>query len=83
MHEGHRWFDLRRYTVCEPYPWSKIIEHGHTYYENYSPVYTDYYRLETNDPAYTLPVPRSVLDFQANMGTNIRPFRRPVRTINH
>ena len=81
--EGHRWFDLRRYTVCEPYPWSKIIEHGHTYYENYSPVYTDYYRLETNDPAYTLPVPRSVLDFQANMGTNIRPFRRPVRTINH
>ena len=28
--EGHRWFDLRRYTVCEKYPYSKTITHYYT-----------------------------------------------------
>ena len=85
--EGHRWFDLRRYTVCQPYPWSKPIEHGYTYYTtvNYEniPLRTDYYRLETNDQAYTLPLPRSVIEFQVSLGDNPRPSRKPYRTENY
>lgn len=81
--EGHRWFDLRRYTVCEPYPWSKAVEHGHTYYDWGYPLRTDYYRLETNDQAYTLPVPRKVLDFQVSLGNNPRPARKVFKTENY
>lgn len=81
--EGHRWFDLRRYTVCQPYPWSKTIEHGHMYYDAYVPLRCDYYRLETNDPAYTLPIPRKVLEFQVSLGDNERPARKPARSENY
>lgn len=73
--EGHRWFDLRRYTVCEPYPWSKTIEHAHYYYANYSADYSDWYRLEKNDEAYTLPIPRQIRSFQVSIGNNDRPVR--------
>lgn len=78
--EGHRWFDLRRYTVCRPYPWSKTIEHGHNYYDLGDPLYVDYYRLEENDAAYTLPIPRKVYEFQVSLGQNDRPERHSVRT---
>ncbi len=77
--EGHRWFDLRRYTVCSSHPYSKTIEHGHVYYSGSYPEYTEYYQLETNDPAYTLPVPREILDFQISLGTHARPDRKPIR----
>lgn len=79
--EGHRWFDLRRYTVCEPYPWSKIIEHPYYYYTraNYSDVIDriDWYRLEKNDGAYTLPIPREIRNFQVSLGNAARPPRVP------
>ncbi len=78
--EGHRWFDLRRYTVCKPYPWSKTIEHGHAYYSNYDLDHVDVYRLEANDAAYTLPIPREVRNFQPSIGNNSRPARKPIRT---
>ena len=78
--EGHRWFDLRRYTVCEPYPWSKTIEHGHYYYADYSADYSDWYRLEKNDAAYTLPIPRSTRSFQISLGNNERPVRKAYDT---
>ena len=68
--EGHRWFDLRRYTVCQPYSWSKTIEHAHNYYEEMydsNATYADWYRLEENDVAYTLPVPRAIREFQVSM----------------
>ncbi len=75
--EGHRWFDLRRYTVCEPYPWSKTIEHTYNYYEGYyySASYADVYRLEEFDLAYTLPIPREIREFQTSIGDNYRPVR--------
>ncbi len=76
--EGHRWFDLRRYTVCKPYPWSKIIEHEYMYYsQSYGKDldYIDTYRLEKNDQAYTLPIPREVREFQVSIGNNPRPAR--------
>lgn len=77
--EGHRWFDLRRYTVCAPYPWSKTIEHGYYYItqKNYDYVIDriDWYRLENNDGAYTLPIPREVRNFQTSLGNANRPPR--------
>ena len=77
--EGHRWFDLRRYTVCVPYPWSKEIVHEFPFYDQYGQ-YIDYverYVLERNDPAYTLPIPREVRNFQISLGNNVRPDRQP------
>lgn len=80
--EGHRWFDLRRYTVCQPYPWSKTIVHAYKYYgsTSYKPLdYIDTYVLEPNDAAYTLPIPREVAQFQVSLGNNPRPARRAER----
>ena len=81
--EGHRWFDLRRYTVCQPYPWSKSIEHYHVYFDGVDPLYSDWYRLEPNDAAYTLPIPRAIREFQISIGNNIRPVRQPFKTENY
>ena len=76
--EGHRWFDLRRYMVREQYPYTKRITHYYTEYEDsygWTPVRTTAYTLEENDPAYTLALPREVLDFQPSLGVNDRPVR--------
>lgn len=80
--EGHRWFDLRRYTVCQPYKWSKAITHAYIYYSNSYNVAIDYidtYRLEEYDQAYTLPIPREIRQFQVSIGNNPRPARQAVR----
>lgn len=82
--EGHRWFDLRRYTVNSVRPWSKKIIHDYPYFytDGYGDYYVDYvdrYTLEENDPAYTLPIPRAVLEFQNNLGSVERPERRAVK----
>lgn len=73
--EGHRWFDLRRYTVCEPYPWSKTITHDFLFFGDYRVAYVERYVLEKNDPAYTLPIPRAIRNFQLSLGNNPRPER--------
>lgn len=78
--EGHRWFDLRRYTVCEPYPWSKPIEHVYAYFTSTRFERFDIYRLEAFDPAYTLPLPRSVRQFQTTIGGFERQGRTPIGT---
>lgn len=76
--EGHRWFDLRRYTVCQPYPWSKTITHEYIFYDtnNYTIDYVNRYVLEKNDAAYTLPIPRAIRNFQVSLGNNVRPERK-------
>lgn len=81
--EGHRWFDLRRYSVDTKYPYSKTIEHTYTYYAkdadyNYSAKKINKYRLEKNDAAYTLDIPKTVKDFQPSIGSNERPVRNIV-----
>ena len=73
--EGHRWFDLRRYTVCEKYPYSKTITHYYTSFTWDGPEYTKSYVLQKNDPAYTLALPQEVRDFQNSLGPNNRPVR--------
>lgn len=75
--EGHRWFDLRRYTVNEKHPWSVAIEHSYPIWENYSVSRWDKYRLEPYDAAYTLAVPREVINYQVSLGTYVRPARAP------
>lgn len=81
--EGHRWFDLRRYTVNQVYPWSKEIVHNFPYYgESYNLSYFDSYRLEKNDPAYTLPLPRSVRNFQISLGSGERPARVKIAVLD-
>lgn len=79
MEGGHRWFDLRRYCVNTVYPWSKTIEHRYPYYDSGSVDYYDWYELEKNDAAYTLPIPRAVRQFQSSIGNNTRPVRNYVR----
>lgn len=85
--EGHRWFDLRRYSVSTPYPYTKRIEHGHAFNLAYStitfgylPERIDYYQLEPGDAALTLPLPRAVRNFQPSIGNNNRPERPVIRT---
>ena len=86
--EGHRWPDLRRYTVCEKFPWSKSFRHtwsefrfNYDSYE-YELLRSRTYELEENDNAYTLAFPKEVIEFQNTITTNERPERRPVIDIN-
>lgn len=76
--EGHRWFDLRRYMVCEKYPYSKSITHKYTYYTGRGEsemTQTYVFTLKENDPAYTLPIPQEVIEFNTGMKQNERPDR--------
>lgn len=82
--EGHRWFDLRRYAVCEESPYKRVIEHVFTLYdtENRNAFQSaEVYRLEIDDPAYTFAIPKDVLNFDSGMPDNPREIREYVRTI--
>ena len=87
--EGHRWYDLRRYTVCEAYPWSKSYRHTYSEFTysydvwDYVPTRTRTYELEEFDEAYTLAFPQEVLEFQNTLNTNNRPERQSIETINY
>lgn len=78
--EGHRWFDLRRYMVDVKCPYSKEIVHSISYFSNYQRARTDYYKLEKNDAAYVLDIPKNVKDFQPSIGSNPRPVRNLVKS---
>lgn len=73
--EGHRWFDLRRYTVA-PYKWSKKINHPYIKFDERGKPHSTYtYVLEEYDDAYTLDIPRDIRTFQPSLGNNTRPNR--------
>ena len=79
--EGHRWFDLRRYIVCEKYPYSKQIRHAFNVYDGnkYEWDRTDIYVLEKEDPAYVMQIPKSVLEYdEEQMPENPRNKRSPL-----
>lgn len=62
--EGHRWFDLRRYSVNEIYPYSRTIIHKiNIYSDDGNWGGSKYYRLKENDLAYTFALPASVREF--------------------
>lgn len=81
--EGHRWFDLRRYAVCEKAPYKRTIEHVFPLYDvdNATFQYAEVYQLEEDDPAYTFAIPKDVLNFDSGMPDNPREIREYVRTI--
>lgn len=76
--EGHRWFDLRRYQVCEKYPESRPIKRVDYIYTQNSPytlIEKREYTLEAFDAAYTLNIPQEVIEFNTGMENNPRPVR--------
>lgn len=84
--EGHRWFDLRRYTVNEKLPYTKTIRHTFTYFEEdwdgTVPIRSTVYELKENDSAYTLPIPTEVVEFDG-VKDNPREDRTVVEVINY
>ena len=75
--EAHRWFDLRRYAVCEAYPYSKSIIHVYSACGNNGVSYTEEYKLEEHDKAYTFALPESVIKFDVvPMEDNPREARK-------
>ena len=82
--EGHRWFDLRRYSVNDTYPYSKPIVHVMNVVNSkgYN-TKTQTYVLEPGDDAYTFAIPAKVLEFdKVSMGTNNRPKRQSLEELN-
>lgn len=79
--EGHRWFDLRRYSVDEKYPFSKEIVHTMSLFKSQSGreyrATISKYRFNKNDAAFTLDIPKLEKDFQPSVGSNLRPARKP------
>lgn len=76
--EGQRWFDLRRYRVCEKYPSRISLEHVYTYFsERGSATMTEAHKfvLGADDPSWTLPIPTEVLDFNTGMTGNGNVYR--------
>lgn len=82
--EGHRWFDLRRYSVCETYPFSKTIIHVfNEVNDKGDPTKVRTYRLEEHDPAYTFAIPAKALSFdKVPMPTNPREKRLSLEEMN-
>lgn len=76
--EGQRWFDLRRYRVCKPYPSKISITHDYTYYESRSSTKateTHRFVLTEDDASWTLPIPAEVLKFNTGMKNNDNQWR--------
>ncbi len=79
--EGHRWFDLRRYAVCEKFPYSKPIIHVFHACGDHGVSYTQIFRLEKQDKAYTFALPESVIKFDnVPMEDNPRESRLPINS---
>ena len=75
--EGHRWFDLRRYSVNELYPYSKRIVHVMNAVNGKgNQVLKQTYILEEHDLAYTFALPKKVIEFDKKpMENNVREKR--------
>ena len=75
--EGHRWFDLRRYAVCEARPFVKNIVRNFAVYDASTLLlrFVELYYLRPNDPAYTFQIPKAVTEFDSGMEVNPREQR--------
>lgn len=75
--EGHRWFDLRRYAVNSSKPFQKDIIRYFSVFDGNTRklVQTEIYRLPAGDPAYTLSIPKSVMEFERGLIDNPREVR--------
>ncbi len=71
--EGHRWFDLRRYRVCQIQPEKISITHTYTLYvddDSHVPTETRRYILTEEDASWTAPIPQEVINFNTGMENN-------------
>lgn len=80
--ESHRWFDLRRYAVCEKYPME--IEIAHSLYNTGEGTSVEfqgmvYLRKYSEDAAWVMPIPTYEIDF--NRGNMVDNDERPERPI--
>ncbi len=80
--EGHRWFDLRRYQSNVKYPETKTLYSKAAVIVDYQPVRIDYFKLEPNDPSWTLPIPKDEDQYNGSVG-NERSTREPYKTENY
>lgn len=76
--EGQRWFDLRRYRVCQVLPQKETITHHYYYYESRNSstrtaLHT--FTLQPDDWGWVLPIPQEVLDANNGMKNNERGTR--------
>ena len=82
--EGHRWFDLRRYTVNEVSPYQKAITHSYYYYstDNQNYTGTEVFQIATNETnVWTFLIPDDVIEFDnVAMPNNERDSREPIAT---
>lgn len=79
--EGHRWFDLRRYSVLPQHALHKTITHAfNAYTEQNSFLTTHLFLLPSGDEAYTFILPESIIAFdKVPMPNNLRPEREEVK----
>lgn len=76
--EGQRWFDLRRYTVCEKVPFTGSIRNTYSALFNADKISSvSTYELMAGDPSWTLQIPYEVLQFE-ELEPNPRKERVPV-----
>lgn len=83
--EGHRWFDLRRYSVCVKYPFKKTIDRVFAQYSqdnNYNFNTANLFRLEKDDLSYLFRIPQAIRDFHSDMTDNQRAVRKSIATID-
>ena len=79
--EGHRWFDLRRYSVCSQLPFRKQIVHPfHTYNDDGGYTGTRVFVLKENETnVWTFLIPETTIDFdRIPMENNERDSREPL-----
>lgn len=83
--ECHRWFDLRRYAVCEKYPEKLEIKHavmGPATTSGVNGIHAGDYVLKSygEDPAWVLPIPAYEISYnKGNMVDNENREDRPLR----
>lgn len=71
--QGHRWFDLRRYRVCQVSPSKVALLHVWTVYRDNSTgniLETRLYKLNEEDTGWTVNIPHEVLEFNVGMPGN-------------
>ena len=76
--EGQRWFDLRRYRVCEKYPSKISLTHNYTYFTDRGQdamTETHVFTLTEDDPSWTCPIPQEVIEFNTGMPNNGNVYR--------
>jgi len=75
--EGHRWFDLKRYSVNTRYPFSKSISHPYSLAIIGSAALQATLILLPDDAAYLIPIPDQAMEF--NRGSLVQNPERPDR----